>query len=72
MGHWNRVHTFQLFSFASIYFTKRTDVVSQYLVMSRSREIQVYAFQMALEFDRYIGNNATEMPVKFQSDHYSI
>ena len=40
--------------------------------MSRSREIQVYAFQMALEFDRYIGNSATEMPAKFQSDHYSI
>ena len=57
---------------ASIYFTKRTDVVSQDLVMSRSREIQVYAFQMALEFDRFIGNSATEMPVKFQSDHYSI
>ena len=38
------------------------------LVKSRSREIRVSTFPIALKFDRHIGSSATEMPVTFQSD----
>ena len=34
-------------------FTKRTDVLPQYIVKSRSRAIQVYTFLIALKFDRH-------------------
>ena len=49
-------------------FTKQTDVLSQYLVKSRSREIRVYTIPIALKFDRHLGSIAAEMSGKFQSD----
>ena len=48
-------------------FTKRTDLLPQDLVKSRSREMWVYTFTIALKVERHIGN-AVEMSVKFQSD----
>ena len=47
-------------------FTKRTDVLPQ--VKSRSRDIRVQTFRIALKFDRHLGSTAVETPVKFQSD----
>ena len=35
---------------------------------SRSHEIGTLNCRIALKFDRYIGSNAAEVPVKFQSD----
>ena len=49
-------------------FTKGTDVLPQDLAKSRSREILVQTFTIALKFDRHIGSKAAEMPVEFQSD----
>ena len=53
-------------------FTERTDVLPQDLLMSRSREIRVYAFPIALKFDWHLGSSAAEMPVKYQSDKIII
>ena len=47
-------------------FTKRTDVLPQDLVKSRTREIRVSTFPISLKFDRHLG--AVEMLVKFHSD----
>ena len=44
-------------------FIKRTDVLPQDLVKSRSREIGFYHDRIALKFDMHLGNT-----VKFQSD----
>ena len=49
-------------------FTMRTDVLPQDLGKSRSREIWVSIFPIALKFDSHLGSSAVEMPVKFQSD----
>ena len=49
-------------------FTKRTDVLLQEPVKSRSRKIRVQTFPIALQFDRHHGSSAAEMPVKFLSD----
>ena len=49
-------------------FTKRADVLPQHLMKSRSREIRVQAFPIALKFDRHLGSRATEVPTKFQSN----
>ena len=39
-----------------------------HLVTSRSREIRVYTFPIALEFDMHFDSSAVEMLVKFRSD----
>ena len=44
------------------------DVLPQDLVKSRSREIRIQTFPIALKFDRHLGSSAGKMPVKFQSD----
>ena len=49
-------------------FTKRTDVLPQDLVKTRSREIGCYNDHIALKFDRHLGSAAAEVPVEFQSD----
>ena len=49
-------------------FTKRTDVLSQDLVKSRSRKIGCYNDRIVLKSDRHLGSAAAEMTVKFQSD----
>ena len=49
-------------------FTKRTGVLPWHLMNSRSREIRVYTFLIALIFDRHRGSSAAEMHVKLQSD----
>ena len=49
-------------------FTKRTDVLSQDPVTSRSREIRVYTFPVALKFGTHLGSYAADMPIKFQRD----
>ena len=49
-------------------YPKRTDVLPQDLVKSRSRDIRVKTFAIALLFDRYTGNIATDLPAKFQND----
>ena len=45
-------------------FTKRTDGLPQDHVKSRSREIRVYNFPIALKFDRHLGIGVTEMAIK--------
>ena len=49
-------------------FTKRSDVLPQYLTKSRSCEIRVWTFPLAPKFDWHHGNGTAEMPVKCQSD----
>ena len=39
-------------------FPKQTDVLSQDLPKSRSREIHIYIFLIALKFDKHLGNSA--------------
>ena len=46
----------------------RKDVISQDLVKSRSHVIGTLNCHIALTFDRHIGSNAAEVPVKFESD----
>ena len=61
--------TSQFYSYHSgALFTKLTDALPQDLVKSRSREIRVYTFPIALKFERHLGSSAAEMPIKFQSD----
>ena len=50
------------------FFTKRTDVLPQDLVKSRSREIECCNDRIALKFERHLGSAAAEVPIKFQSD----
>ena len=47
-------------------FNKWTDVVPQDLVKSRSLEIHVQTFPIALKICRHLGSSAAEMPVKYQ------
>ena len=61
-------YTLDNFSNPGPLFTKRTDVLPQDLAKSRSRDIWAYPFQIALKFERYLGNSTAEMPVKFMSD----
>ena len=44
------------------------NLATQDLVKSRSHEICTLNRRIALKFDRHIGSNAAEVPVKFQSD----
>ena len=53
-------------------FTKRTDILLQDLVKSRSREIGYYDDPIALEFDRHFGSDAAEAPVEFRSGWKSL
>ena len=53
-------------------FTKRTDVLPQDLVKSRSREIGCYNDCIALKFDRNIDSIAAQVSVKFQRDKKSL
>ena len=46
----------------------RLDILSWDLVKTQSREIGSLNYCMALKFDRHIGSNAADAPVKFQSD----
>ena len=46
-------------------FTKRTDVLPQYLMKPRSHEIRVQTFPIAVKFDKHLGNSDAEMSVKF-------
>ena len=52
-------------------FIKRT-VLPQDLVKSRSHEIRVQAFPIALKFDRHINSSAVERLMKFHDDAISI
>ena len=49
-------------------FTKQTDVLPPDLIKSRSREIRVKTFSIALKIDRHLGSSASEMLVKFYND----
>ena len=53
-------------------FTNQKDALPQNLVETRSREIRVYYFPIALKLDRRISNAAAEMPVKNQNDKIII
>ena len=53
-------------------FIKWTDVLPQYLVKSRSREIWVWTIPIALKFDKHLSSSAAEMHIKFQSDSIII
>ena len=46
--------------FSGPWFTKRTDVLPQDLVKSRSREIPVQTYLIALEFDKHLVSDAAE------------
>ena len=48
-------------------FTKRTGVLPQDLVKSRSRAIGCYNDRIALKFDRHLDAVHADVPVKFQS-----
>ena len=52
--------------------TKRTDVLLQDLVKSRSREIGCNNDLISLKYDRNLGSAAAEVAVKFQSDWKSL
>ena len=49
-------------------FTKRTDILPQDLVKSRSHESGCYNDRVAIKFDMHLGSTASEVPVKFQGD----
>ena len=49
-------------------FTKWMDVLLQDPMKPWRHEIQVKTLPIALKFDRHLGSNAAELPVKFQSD----
>ena len=57
-----------LYKYIGPLFTKRTDVLPQELMKSRSRDIRVWTFLIAQKFDRHIGNRAAEIPVIYHSD----
>ena len=46
----------QIYHISGPLFTKRTGVSPQYHMKSRSREIWVSTFPIALKFDRHLGN----------------
>ena len=52
--------------------TKWQDVSPPNLAKHRSHEIGCYNNRFALRFDRHIGSDAAEMPVKFQIDWMGI
>ena len=49
-------------------FTKRTNLLPQDRVTSRSRAIGCHDYRIALKFDRHLGSPRAEVPVKIQSD----
>ena len=53
-------------------FTKRMDVLLQDLMNSQSHKIGCYNHRTSLKFDRHLGSNAAEVPVKFQSGWKSL
>ena len=53
-------------------FTKRTDVLPQDLVKTRSREVRVQNFLMKLKFCSNLGNRSANKPVKLQSDTFTM
>ena len=53
-------------------YTKRPGVLLPNLAKSRNCEIGCYSANIALQFDRHIGNAAAEVPVKFQNDWKSL
>ena len=53
-------------------FTKRTDVLPQDLVKSRSREIGWYNDRIVLKFDRHLDSTACYVFIKCQSDWISL
>ena len=53
-------------------FTKRTDVLLQNLVKSRSSEIGCYSDRVALKFGRHLHSAAADVHVNFQSDLESL
>ena len=56
------------FCYASMpLFTRLTDVIPHDLFKSRSHEIRVQTFPIALKFDRHLDSSATERPDKFQT-----
>ena len=60
---------FQTNRLLGLYFTKPSDEISPNLTKSRTREIWFYGGPIALIFQRLLGSNAAEAPVKFQGDH---
>ena len=48
--------------------SRRMSYWPQYLLKSRSREIRVSTFSIAVKLYRHLGNSAVEMPAKFQWD----
>ena len=59
-------------TYPGLIFTKRTGVLPQDLVKSRSREIRCYDIQISLQFDRQLDRTAAEVPVKIQSGWENI
>ena len=47
-----------------LFIKKRTDVLPQELVKSRSHERRAKTFLIALKFDRHIGSSVAEMQIK--------
>ena len=49
-------------------FIERSDVLPQDLMKSRSHEIRVIIFPIALKIDRHVGSSDAEMHVELQSN----
>ena len=62
------MHVVRILLWSGPLFTKQTDVLPQDLVTSRSREIRVYTFTIAVKFERHLASGVAEVPVEFQSD----
>ena len=61
-----------LYILLDLYSLSGRKILPQDLVKSRSHEIRVQIFPIALKFDRYLGSSAAEMPVKYQNDTINI
>ena len=63
-------HKYNCYNFCYVsrpLFTRLTDVIPHDLLKSRSHEIRIQTFPIALKFDRHLDSSAAERPDKFQS-----
>ena len=64
----NYIYETTIIIYQYIWENQHQGLYSQDFVNSRSREIRVLTFPIALKFGRYLGSAAAEVPVQFQSD----
>ena len=61
-----------VYSYSSepLFTNGKTSVLPPNLVKSRSREIRCYNHRIALKFDRYLGNDAAESPIRLEMSKF--